>query len=175
MILGFWAGMPANAEPRSPWRDGEAPQSLLPDEVIEDPLDDSTPTIPRVDLSDCIQVGGYIVCPTKANYLQAVAACSVMDAALATLETQQEAAQLGTLVHSLTEESVHIGLSDEETEGEWLWLDGSPLTYDPWSHGEPNDFGLGENCVAMGGQDGENWNDVPCSHPMAFVCELRGN
>lgn len=33
----------------------------------------------------------------------------------------------------------HLGASDAENEGDWRWIDGSPMTWQNWDEGEPND------------------------------------
>lgn len=64
---------------------------------------------------------------------------------------------------------VWLGLSDEITEGVWLWDSGEPFTFDSWNATEPNDFALcgGEDYVEMEG--GGLWNDLntglnPCAN-----------
>ncbi len=64
---------------------------------------------------------------------------------------------------------VWLGLSDEVTEGVWLWDSGEPFTFDSWNATEPNDFALcgGEDYVEMEG--GGLWNDLntglnPCAN-----------
>lgn len=65
-----------------------------------------------------------------------------------------------------------LGLSDEEEEGTWRWLNGEPLGYQAWRPGEPSgrmilgSFGSRENFAAivdfagvLSGKDGE-WTDV---------------
>ena len=70
-----------------------------------------------------------------------------------------------------------IGLTDEDTEGVFVWVTGEPLSYTNWNDGEPNDFAHGvlgidspgEDHVAInwhyahGHADGVvgDWNDLP--------------
>ncbi|XP_062865235.1 uncharacterized protein LOC134327083 [Trichomycterus rosablanca] len=67
-----------------------------------------------------------------------------------------------------------IGLSDEESEGGWKWVDGSALTSEYWGPGEPNDYGNKEDCAASAHWITEfnNWNDAPCFHNKGWICEL---
>jgi hypothetical protein len=65
--------------------------------------------------------------------------------------------------------SVWIGLSDTVTEGEFVWVDGSPVDWPAWAEGEPNDAGDGEDCVHTG--TGGLWNDRSCASELAFVCQ----
>ncbi|KAJ8372484.1 hypothetical protein AAFF_G00281910 [Aldrovandia affinis] len=65
-----------------------------------------------------------------------------------------------------------IGLSDSETEGTWLWVDGTPLQEDKafWRSGEPNDPDGSEDCVFT--WLGENeWADGRCDLPARSVCK----
>lgn len=69
-----------------------------------------------------------------------------------------------------------IGLTDEVTEGEFLWVDGTALQagdFDDWIEGEPNDFDSGEDCAVYRFQPGDlalGWNDEPCSRQYGFIC-----
>jgi hypothetical protein len=59
-------------------------------------------------------------------------------------------------------------LSDKEG---FVWSDGSPFTFANWETGEPNQFrGSEEDCVAMYGNDGNKWNDFPCSSQFKAFC-----
>ncbi|XP_060771839.1 CD209 antigen-like protein C [Neoarius graeffei] len=66
-----------------------------------------------------------------------------------------------------------IGLSDRDTEGEWKWVDGTPLTTVYWFDGEPNDD-RDEDCVEiLGSSVWKSWNDLPCSKIQLWICEKR--
>uniref|UniRef100_A0A8D0DD73 C-type lectin domain-containing protein n=1 Tax=Sander lucioperca TaxID=283035 RepID=A0A8D0DD73_SANLU len=80
-----------------------------------------------------------------------------------------------------------IGLTDSETEGTWLWADGSPLdtSLTFWSSGEtepepePDNWTGedpdGEDCVRMGEKgrapDLKCWFDKSCKEPQRCICE----
>ncbi|XP_037388699.1 CD209 antigen-like protein C [Pygocentrus nattereri] len=68
---------------------------------------------------------------------------------------------------------VWIGLSDEEIEGKWKWVDGSALTTEFWMSGEPNNANGGEDCAVflLCSPTMKTWNDLPCIHKVAWVCE----
>lgn len=68
-----------------------------------------------------------------------------------------------------------IGLSDDMMEGNWKWVDGTPLTKSYWGPGEPNGFeGKNETCVEIRFHDIENsWNDIPCEDQNFWICEKK--
>ena len=57
------------------------------------------------------------------------------------------------------------GLNDREAEGEFTWVDGTPLDFERWSGGAPAPEG--PDCVIS---SPEGWRDSPCEEPGAFVC-----
>ncbi|KAI4893830.1 hypothetical protein NFI96_032177 [Prochilodus magdalenae] len=60
-----------------------------------------------------------------------------------------------------------IGLSDQDREGVWKWVDGSALTTGFWRSGEPNSAAGDEDCVVTD----SNWADYPCSGLFVGICE----
>ncbi|MFO0748318.1 MAG: lectin-like protein [Myxococcota bacterium] len=65
-----------------------------------------------------------------------------------------------------------IGLSDADTEGSFLWRDGSAPSYTRWAGIEPNNGGSpgsNEDCTQLYADNG-HWNDAGCDGRYAFVC-----
>ncbi|XP_015422979.1 PREDICTED: C-type lectin domain family 17, member A isoform X2 [Myotis davidii] len=63
-----------------------------------------------------------------------------------------------------------LGLSDREQEGDWKWLDGSPVTLSFWEPEEPNNLN-DEDCVSMTRQG--TWNDLSCNKATYWICERK--
>ena len=57
---------------------------------------------------------------------------------------------------------IWIGATDEGSEGQWRWSDGSRFAFTNWNSGEPNNAGNTEHYAEMLGLQG-TWNDMPNS------------
>ena len=70
---------------------------------------------------------------------------------------------------------IWIGLSDEELEGRFLWLDGSEDIENEamWALGEPNDSDPGEDCAVILAHFYGLMNDIPCSYAVVGLCEKK--
>lgn len=62
-----------------------------------------------------------------------------------------------------------IGLA-EPNEGRWIWSNGTPMRFNAFRRGEPNNAGRGEDCGEWLTEDGR-WNDADCFTPRRFLCE----
>ncbi|XP_075759503.1 uncharacterized protein LOC102457847 [Pelodiscus sinensis] len=66
-----------------------------------------------------------------------------------------------------------IGLTDKEREGDWRWVDDTPLTLAYWNEDEPNNLlsptPEGEDCAQL--LETSLWNDEPCSFSYRWICE----
>lgn len=92
-------------------------------------------------------------------------------------------------------DAVWVGYTDQTTEGTWVTLDGTPMTYLNWAGGEPNNNGQGATCCSfpdwLGGCSSSNsfqcangedcaqiyssgtWNDLPCTRNSVSVIEVN--
>uniref|UniRef100_A0A8C2IMD3 Si:ch73-343l4.8 n=1 Tax=Cyprinus carpio TaxID=7962 RepID=A0A8C2IMD3_CYPCA len=77
------------------------------------------------------------------------------------------------LVSTLFKETVWIGLSDREQEGNMKWVDNSPLKQGFWESNEPNDAGGNEDCIELNPAKSvlNNWNDIPCTDERKWICD----
>ena len=65
-----------------------------------------------------------------------------------------------------------IGATDAHSEGNFVWLSGTPWSYTNWNGGEPNNSG-DEDCVHLR-EDGK-WNDLPCASTFVKpLCQRKG-
>ncbi|XP_030625584.1 C-type lectin domain family 4 member E isoform X2 [Chanos chanos] len=106
--------------------------------------------------------------------------CRSKGADLAVIDTVEKQEFITKALRELRHSSSHIyqngywiGLKDDVSEGTWRWLNGSELVTSYWMPGEPNDdLGI-EDCAAIypAGNLRKSWNDVPCSHPLKWICE----
>ena len=89
---------------------------------------------------------------------------------LATVRSLEE----NTLMYSTVtdSDSCWIGLNDIDTEGTYVWTDGSDSNYTFWGDGEPNN-GNDEDCVHL---TGPKWNDLRCTTKLkCYFCGAEGS
>ncbi|XP_053533518.1 C-type lectin domain family 4 member M [Ictalurus punctatus] len=77
--------------------------------------------------------------------------------------------------------NVWIGLTDREQEGEWKWVDNTPLESGYWKNNEPNNIVYlyaDEDCAEVISNIGSssvisNWNDIHCNRYSNGLCEKK--
>ena len=82
-------------------------------------------------------------------------------------------------VKQLTTSSVWIGAHRVGPKlgenGQWTWIDGSPVVYSKWFPNQPDNNVADEFCLEMnfGGVHGD-WNDAPCDTSIIdhFLCQI---
>ncbi|KAJ8378990.1 hypothetical protein AAFF_G00232190 [Aldrovandia affinis] len=119
----------------------------------------------------------YYFSTEKMNWNQSRDYCISKGAHLVIIKSQQEQ----EFVSSSINESHWIGLSDQVTERQWLWVDNTPLNdteTQPWWSKEPDNWTgggdpSGEDCGSLGDYNGHVsfWFDASCGKIYHFVCE----
>ena len=71
----------------------------------------------------------------KKTWAEAKATCEADGRILATIHSAEENAAIRAIAR---DDSYFIGLSDQDEEGSWKWIDSSPVDYENWRSGEPN-------------------------------------
>ncbi|XP_067419551.1 C-type lectin domain family 17, member A-like [Emydura macquarii macquarii] len=108
----------------------------------------------------------YYFSESTKTWADAKAFCLEYTGHLVIVNTKEEQAFL--VKNRVTSRVYWLGLTDQRIEAKWHWVDGSPLTLNFWSTGEPNDS-HGEDCGTMH-TDGR-WNDIDCHHTDYWICE----
>ena len=138
------------------------------------PIDAPPPPIdtpPPVDARACaggdaamaVSDGSCIVrFDTVLTFANAEAACVAFNAHLATLSTSDRDAVAKALVGTA---NVWTGLNDRVTEGSFIWVDGTAVSFTDFATGEPNNAGnvFQEDCVIWAGAR-PGWDDRPCDN-----------
>uniref|UniRef100_A0A8C4NQ24 C-type lectin domain-containing protein n=1 Tax=Dicentrarchus labrax TaxID=13489 RepID=A0A8C4NQ24_DICLA len=114
----------------------------------------------------------YFTSSSKRTWNRSREYCQTKEADLAIITSQEEMTFINALYGS--EKEVWIGLSDEGVEGQWKWVDGTPMTKAFWGKDQPNShMGRNQDCVefwhrASGTGD---WNDENCAIEQNWICE----
>ncbi|KAI4902229.1 hypothetical protein NFI96_029757 [Prochilodus magdalenae] len=112
----------------------------------------------------------YYISTEKKSWSDSRQDCRQRGADLVTIKSREEQDFTKMLTQG---EKVWIGLTDQDTEGVWRWVDGSALTTGFWRSGEPNSAAGDEDCVVIGERaDSVNtWADFPCTDRFVGICE----
>ncbi|KAL2080387.1 hypothetical protein ACEWY4_024180 [Coilia grayii] len=130
----------------------------------------------------------YFFSNVKQTWATSKEECVRMKSHLAIINNETEQIFLMTeLSRIMTEEEdkFWIGLNDIDKEGEWLWVDNTPLSGPTfWINSEPDDwqgqkedqYPDGEDCVRIGEKRFDSakpngWVDTSCHRMMKFICE----
>ncbi|CAJ1059157.1 CD209 antigen-like protein E [Xyrichtys novacula] len=109
----------------------------------------------------------YYASSTKKNWWSSRTDCTSKGADLVIINSEEEKVFVSELVTPGA--NTWIGLTDDVTEGTWMWVDGTPATTTYWEDGQPNSMGGNQDCGEMV-QRGE-WNDDKCTVENIYICE----
>lgn len=118
----------------------------------------------------------YLVSRNSRSWPEAKSYCESEGAHLAIIHTADEQTFLWERLPRGHWNAYWFGITDDQTEDEWKWVDGTPLVRGFWEIGEPNNH-INEDCgyivktqvlerVAV-----RSWYDAPCSMYLPYICE----
>jgi len=95
---------------------------------------------------------------------------------LAVLDTQEKIDTANALIQTYSSwGDLWIGLTDEQNEGSWLWINGEPLSDNNWRFDEPNNYVEGEDygLIKQGPNYGYplKWMDYPNNYNFSYLLE----
>ncbi len=111
----------------------------------------------------------YWFCPMPRTFEEGAAICDTVGAAMVQIETEGENTAVYEAAIAARDDYWWLGLTDLASEGVWRWMDGSPLTYENWYEGEPNNWRDEEDCASF--WVGPAWNDIRCNIEYGTICE----
>jgi hypothetical protein len=116
----------------------------------------------------------YLFCPDTVTWEEARDNCVSFGFELAKIETEAEQDFVWGVAEE-TDGDYWIGLSDAETEGTFVWSDGSALgSFAPWASEQPDsgDDMVEEDCVELIQIEDGGWNDRDCETDyLDYICE----
>ena len=101
----------------------------------------------------------YLLIVDAQSWEEANAFATSLGGYITTINDSTENIYLTDLVQRLDQGTFHIGLNDQNREGNFVWANGEPVSYTNWNEGEPNDGGGGEDLVSLDPSFGYRWND----------------
>jgi len=96
----------------------------------------------------------YLILPTKVSWPEARLMCQLMGGHLACIESNEEWKFALALAGAQT---LWLGGTDEDHEGKWTWINGSPWSFSAWAPGQPDNFGDGQDYLLF---RSTGWDDL---------------
>ncbi|XP_034417518.1 CD209 antigen-like [Cyclopterus lumpus] len=116
----------------------------------------------------------YFVSSSSASWEKSREDCRDKGADLVIIDSLEEQKFLSNIIKHHT----WIGLNDKDHEGNWKWIDGTPLTQPAYWNSPPDNGGGDpqwgeEDCAEMlHWREAEvSWNDVGCNNSKRWICE----
>ena len=128
---------------------------------------------PKPDVANAVKWNGhwYAVLPAPCNWETANKKCERLGGHLAFVETEAENKFLTNLLEAsnIPSKAAWLGGTDEENEGDWLWLNGKPITTSFWDTNQPGNAEGVQHYIQLWAKG--KWNDVDSSELWAVICE----
>ena len=103
------------------------------------------------------------------SWSEAELRCQASGSHLVTINSEEQLQEVKDALGGVIAESYWIGLNDQDTEGTYVWSDGTQLgDWSNWEAEEP-DAGIEKNCVAMF-TSGFAWKTSNCTKERYHIC-----
>ncbi|XP_005387016.1 PREDICTED: macrophage mannose receptor 1 [Chinchilla lanigera] len=101
--------------------------------------------------------------------------CRALGGELAAIKNKDELQAIWRLITSTRSyhETFWLGLTYGGSSEGFTWSSGSPVIYENWAYGEPNNYNNVEYCGEMKGDPSMNWNDINCEHLNNWICQIQ--
>jgi len=114
----------------------------------------------------------YLFCEDRRSWTDAREVCAGVGYHLLTVDSEPENEWVHELSDVLSTSPWWTGLNDRDSEGDFVWEDGTALDYTNWHDGEPNDW-FDEDCMVLKTfHPARDWNDDACESSHRFICEV---
>ncbi|XP_067684670.1 perlucin-like [Haliotis asinina] len=110
----------------------------------------------------------------KASYQESLADCSSRGEHLVTIDSpdkQSHFVKQATASSDTKAYSYYIDGSDADTEGQWVYNDGRPVTYFAWAPGYPKNSTVSTDYLMAHRYTAFRWQDKGPAPTRAYVCE----
>ena len=105
----------------------------------------------------------------KLNFDDAISECSKQGATLASVSNSEEQEFLASMAN---QELTWLGGTDRDQEETFSWINGEDWNFTNWAKPNQPNHKQKQDCVELR-KDGL-WDDVLCSKPLPFICQLPG-
>ncbi|XP_073714664.1 C-type mannose receptor 2-like [Misgurnus anguillicaudatus] len=122
----------------------------------------------------------YFISSLWESWPQSQAYCKQKGGHLAIVLTADEQTFIWNLLPRGHWNAYWIGITDEETEDDWRWVDGTKLVGGFWEDGEPNNH-INEDCgymiktTVLSRIATKSWYDAPCEMYRPWICEKKAD
>ncbi|NWU97744.1 MRC1 protein, partial [Upupa epops] len=99
--------------------------------------------------------------------------CRAIGGDLACIHSEEEQDLIVSLQTEYVRSSYWMGLSALDADSRFTWSDGSPVNFEKWQNGEPNNYNGNEKCASFSGYSIMMWNDLFCEHMQYYVCQIK--
>nr|XP_055075549.1 CD209 antigen-like protein C [Misgurnus anguillicaudatus] len=122
----------------------------------------------------------YFISEESESWPDSQAYCELRGGHLAIILTADEQTFIWNLLPRGHWNAYWFGITDEETEDDWRWVDGTKLVGGFWEDGEPNNH-INEDCgymiktLVLSRIATKSWYDAPCYMSRPWICEKKAD